>query len=389
MINRFNQEVSYLFLKDELNITYPDGNIWTVCKSEPVFDKVLKAITANKNVEYFKELQKNALSETTSSDLYIKNDEVYFQGQVVSNQSLRDYVMQLNQLGISLSSIEGFLRRLYKNTSFNVKSRLFDYLKSHKLSLNVNGFFYAYVCSESRYVEGDVISFERGDINDSPLNVDKSIYDASALEVIAGNKRSALSTLYLCAVSPEDVVSVPYVFSKNKLRVCKYEVISECSNDVPVNTSHETITHNVSYVVDVLGVDSKGKATYSIKSMHNKISDAVSSFNNLCEKVDLFHEVRICSLNAGEVIESKVLSTVDIDLREEATTSQLSLELPDNGGNSGENNFIVVELDTNSVLAENMSQEESLSFALEQRNSFGAKVKVVNRNTQEVCISLT
>lgn len=388
MVNRFDKKISYLFLKDVVHITYPEGDKWAINSNDPVFEQVLKAISADENSDFFRTLQNNSSSKIALSALEIDEDQVYFQGKLIDNQSIKDYVLQLDSLNIPLVAIEEFLTSLYKNISFNVKTKLFDYLKYHKIPLNAKGVFYVYVCSEKHHCEGDVISFNRGDINDSPLNLDKSDYDVGSLECIMSTKKSALDNIYLCAVAAEDVVAVPYVFSNNKVRVCKYEIVKEYCGSVPVCKS-SPVVHNVSYVVDVLGVNAEGQPTYSVKSMHNKISDAVNSFRELCEKVDLFHEVRICSLDAGVVLENKILSPVDIYLREEATTTQLSLELPEQSRAVKDNVFMVVELDTNSVLAENLSQEESLAFALEQRNNFGIKVKVLNATTLEVCVSLT
>ena len=389
MGNVFNNEISYLLLKDELNITYPDGSVWIIKKSDFVFDKVLKAISNNESSSYFKEIQNNAFAHENKDGLSVSEGKVYFDGVRLPGKSLPDYVLSLNGLGLPLTGVSNFLKLLQKNYSYNVRHRLFDYLKHHKISLNTNGYFYAFICVENQLKPGDVFSLNRAEINDNALNSEKSPSDVASLEVISGNKRTALSHIYLCAVSPADVVMVPYVFSQNKLRACSFEIISEFQSEIPVSTGALALNNEVSFVVDVLPIESIAEFSYSVKSMHSKISDAVNSFNDLCEKDGLYYEVRICSINTGLVVENRILSSVDIDLREQAARTQLPLELPLDNCDTGGQRFIVLDLDTNSVLGENLNQEDSLQFALEQRNKFGIKVKVINTATNEVCVSLT
>jgi hypothetical protein len=168
----------------------------------------------------------------TVGKISVTEDEVLFDGTPVVD-SITVRILEYVKNGWEVKHLASFLNKLYANPSFNSRQFLHKFLEHKHLPISEDGFFLAYKGVTEDYLDlhtrtfdnsvGQVHTIERKDVDDNPANYCSYGFHVGSLEYATG---FGVRTM-IVKIDPSDVVSVPTDCSFQKMRVCKYEVISE------------------------------------------------------------------------------------------------------------------------------------------------------------------
>jgi hypothetical protein len=186
-------------------------------------------------------------------------------------------IMDMIQQGYPFEPMLNFLDNMSQNPSDHAIVELFEFMENKNMPITPDGHFLAYKAVKSNYKDiysstfdnsvGSTPSVPRNQVDSNRNNgCGKGLHvgafdyaksyggiDLDDDEGGSGNK------LMICKVNPRDVVSVPSDHRFQKLRCCRYEVVSEFEDlfKTVVHMTKDDITHenlkkrNREWVVEV------------------------------------------------------------------------------------------------------------------------------------------
>lgn len=237
--------MNYLIGNDGNVTAVVAGEVYTFGKSHPRYNKLISHLKHN-NVEHFE----------ASFDVVSQLNE-YCEGYINANGSNLSWngiempdmfagtILDMIQQGYPFEPMLNFLDNMSQNPSDHAIVELFEFMKNKNMPITGDGHFLAYKAVRSDYKDiysgkidnsvGNVCEVERKRVDSNRdhhcaagLHVGAFDYaksyggiDLDDEEGGDGNK------LMICKVNPRDVVSVPSDCRCQKLRCCRYEVVSE------------------------------------------------------------------------------------------------------------------------------------------------------------------
>lgn len=193
--------------------------------------------------------------QTWSKDGFVLRDGSLFYGDEEIAPEITAIILDMINEGFDEVPMLNFMKRLFANPSSRAVKELYSWLAHKSLAICEDGCFLAYKsvsiyhgdgftdCNGREVKAGDYIDKYSGtirnnigDVNEMPRRkVDDNFevgcsygYHVGSLkyvtEVYSSNKQ------IICKVDPADVVSVPLDCDCQKIRCCKYEVVSEFKN---------------------------------------------------------------------------------------------------------------------------------------------------------------
>lgn len=241
--------------EDERTVTaLIDGEVYTTNNGNPRYDEILELLqSGSDDADALRRLfdveahAKERLAATLSERVRIEDGVVYVDGDVVES-ALTDQIGKFIEQGVDdWKPLVAFLENCMANPSAHSRTQLFEWLARHNFSFAADGTFYAYKAVDGSLrshragygvVNGEVV--ENGKLDNSVGNTveyprskveaDAAVGCASGLH--AGTYRyakefgGASSTMLLVKVNPRDVVSVPTDCDAQKIRCCRYQVVS-------------------------------------------------------------------------------------------------------------------------------------------------------------------
>lgn len=169
----------------------------------------------------------------------IENGHISFDGVYLSG-ALIDKIIDFQNRGVrELNSLVRFLERLMQNPSFRVHDQLFEFLERGKTAITADGHFlaYKYVRDDYRSVHdgktlheiGTYVSMPRHQVNDDPNQTCAEGLHCCSNEYLNGYNPG--NRVLQIKVDPKDVVSVPVDYNASKMRVCRYFVAGELTQE--------------------------------------------------------------------------------------------------------------------------------------------------------------
>jgi len=180
---------------------------------------------------------------SVSSGIRVVGNEVFFNSEKL-NGTIVELILRNVEEGLEITPIANFLTKLYNNISYNTREHLFNFLTKHRLTITEDGKFLAYKSVKSDYYDkysgtilnkvGAEIKFDRKDVDDNPNNHCSHGLHVGSLGYSGpgGWYNSAGDKVIIVAIDPEDVVSVPTDHDYQKLRCCRYVVVSEFKGEL-------------------------------------------------------------------------------------------------------------------------------------------------------------
>mgnify|MGYP000047132747 CR=1 FL=1 len=232
----------------------------------PVFEKLMDALRKNAEDLVRDLIDKAQAIRKHSSGLFHadENGTVYLGSEAVP-ATLANHLVKFMEAGVPVQPLIAFWDRLKKNPSPSARKDLYDFLVVNSVPLTEDGKFLGY-----RRVSDDYLDLYTGKIDNSVgsyVSMDRKLVDAdrnntcsTGLHVAAynyaanvyGNGRGKLVEVL---VDPEDVVAVPPDYDQQKMRVCAYEVVRDCSGE------HKTLI--------VEEEQGKNRRTYYLRNFKN------------------------------------------------------------------------------------------------------------------------
>lgn len=241
---------SKLFTGNSISVIV-DGSPYSVDDSHVNWD-ALKAAFKDNDSDLFVEklnVKSNIESYVVDGKSVSTGLEVDHNGTVRYNGNplhgaIVDLVLRNVEEGMDITPVSNFLNKLYNNISFNTREHLFNFLTHHRLTITEDGRFLAYKSVRSDFYDkysgtilnnvGAVITFDRKTVDDNPNHHCSNGLHAGSLGYSGpgGWYNSPGDKIIIVAIDPEDVVSVPTDHDFQKLRCCKYTVVSEFKGEL-------------------------------------------------------------------------------------------------------------------------------------------------------------
>lgn len=218
-----------------------NGKFETIMNDHPNYQEIREAVKADDEtavsqlIDIRASLEKDGITEESGT--------FYLYGEKLDNQ-LTKRVFDLRDEGFDTKNMVNFLKNIYQNPSKRAVDELYKFLEHFALPITEDGCFLAYKAVRNNYM--DIFSGSiRNMVGDSPemirckVDEDKEKHCSSGLHVgaIGYVKRYGGITevptagsgnrVMIVKVNPRDAVSVPSDWGCQKLRTCRYTVISE------------------------------------------------------------------------------------------------------------------------------------------------------------------
>ena len=165
----------------------------------------------------------------------VKDGSVFVGGDVVRS-IVADRIINFLADGIDCLPIFKFITRLQLNPSKRAVDELYTFLEHKYLPVTESGTFLAYKAVRNDFTDKHTGKFDNsvGNVLEMPRNKvddDKEVgcsygFHAGTLEYASGFA-SGIDKLVLVEIDPADVVSIPTDCNFQKLRTCRYKVVSE------------------------------------------------------------------------------------------------------------------------------------------------------------------
>ena len=232
------------------------GKPYAFNKSRENYDKLL-AYLENGNVEHFEASYDIASTVEHYCDGYVHvdNGELSWQG-ITMPELFTDRILQMRREGFNIDSMLNFLDNMNDNPSDQAIVELFDFMQNKHLPITDDGHFLAYKAVSPDFKDiytgnidnsvGNEVSIERSKVDSNRnkhcsagLHVGAIDYVKSYGGIDLDEDNDGGNQIVICKVNPADVVSVPSDARFQKLRTCRYEVVS-LFNDIFETSVHMT-----------------------------------------------------------------------------------------------------------------------------------------------------
>ena len=182
----------------------------------------------------------------------VKDGNVFVNDEVIHSLDAQRIIECLAK-GADATHIFKFVIRLQKNPSSRAVQELYKFLEHKNLGISAEGTLIAYKALRNNYTDkhtgkfdnsvGNVLEMPRNKVDDDKEHGCSYGFHAGSLkyatEFASGNDR-----VVLVEIDPADVVSIPTDCEFQKLRTCRYKVISEferpLEEHIPYDSSLET-----------------------------------------------------------------------------------------------------------------------------------------------------
>lgn len=319
---------------EQTTLIFSDGTIETIVSSHPQYDKIVSKLRAGNTEENeIASLARPTLSVgrelvELSDRIVYSNNRIFFDGDVLDN-SLSKHIVRILEEGGGrerYSAFVNFLEKLYTNPNEASRNSLYEFIVSHNITIMPDGDFIAYkgvnsdgTSRNSGYgiVDGEV--FESAHLPNHPgavVSIPRSMVDANtsvgcSVGLHAGTydyaSKFSRGLLLIVKINPRDVVSVPEDCDFQKIRTCRYVVISEINLKIE-QTTYSFASDDDTYIDEFEDEDEDEDAydrATANKSYNNASTHVDRSFENhpsnrLTEDQKAFYEGTIKAIDSEE-----------------------------------------------------------------------------------------
>ena len=194
---------------------------------KPVHDVETLSILADKT---------KAVEAYAKGKVAIRDGIVFHNGEAVHN-SLTEKLLSLMDEGFQIDGWVKFLENLMENPSYRSRNCLYNFLEKFQAPFTEDGCFIAFKRVRSDYKDirsgkfdnspGQIVVMDRVNVDDDPNNTCSSGLHVAADSYLDSYADAHNSKTVMVKVNPRDVVAVPSDYNFAKMRVCRYEVLSE------------------------------------------------------------------------------------------------------------------------------------------------------------------
>lgn len=240
---------TYTITNDSVTVIL-DGKVIAVRRGASNFDAARAAVLAEQweGIESIL-VPGHSVSQWLGDGFTFEDGAIRFGGEIIDTR-LSDRMVKMSDAGDNPTALMKFWQRLQNNPSMRSVEQLYGFLENKGIPLDAEGYILAYKSINSDYTDhhtgkcdntvGQVLSMPRNRISDDPNQACHYGYHVGALEY-ASTFGGSGSRIVICRVDPADVVCVPYDHSMQKVRVCRYEVMSEQERPEFLSDTYEDV----------------------------------------------------------------------------------------------------------------------------------------------------
>jgi len=233
--------IPYIITNNSITIVF-DGISHTLNDGHPNYGAVRQAIIDRQfdKIPTLVDIPK-AIRQYSHGNIEIKDGAIKYAGQPVHNY-VCDKIFSFMKEGLPFEPLVAFLNKLMSNPSKRAVNELYLFLEHKAMPITPNGNFLAYKSVDSNWRDhhtgtfdnsiGKTLEMVRNAVCDDADVGCSSGFHAGSLEYASsfggGDKR-----LVIVEINPADVVSIPKDSNCQKLRTCKYKVVSEYTEKLP------------------------------------------------------------------------------------------------------------------------------------------------------------
>ena len=223
----------YILTDNSLTIVV-DGKALTMESSNPSFSEAKKLLSEEK----YNELPDlfdtpKAVERFAEGNIKVSDGEVSYKGEVIHNHVV-GRILDFMRQGLPYKPLTRFVEKLMENPSRRAVNELYAFLEHKNMPLTPDGNFLAYKGVRDDFTDwhsgrfankvGDVNEMQRNGVCDNANIGCSDGFHAGSLDYARhyGNG----GHLMVVEIDPRDVVSVPLDCDQQKLRTCKYKVVS-------------------------------------------------------------------------------------------------------------------------------------------------------------------
>jgi hypothetical protein len=266
-------EAPPVIINTESIVVIYEGRPYTVKSSDTYrFGKAREAYLNGDWEALYRSLDINlAIKDFTEGDISVVDGEVFYRGNEKLHGVVVDRLLELLDSGLSNSKpLIRFITNLLANPSKSSVDELYDFLSYKSLPIDNDGFVIGYkgVCgdywsrsgnTETTVLIGEVnergqilntvgstIEVARRSVDDDRRNDCSNGLHVGSYDYARDFANGGCGRLLMVRFDPRDAVSVPESDQCQKLRVCRYEVLSEVDggeiNEPYVDTNPYTVS---------------------------------------------------------------------------------------------------------------------------------------------------
>ena len=207
---------------------------YTLTKDHPQYEKITDILDNNldQDITQYFSTEETLKTELTRS-FTIKNHKLYYR-ETELHGYIVNKLLELHYKKLSTTRITNFLENLLQNPSNRVYENLYEFLEKGKNPITEDGHFLAFKRVNKDYTDvhtstfsnlpGNTLEMPRNQVDDNPNNTCSNGFHVCSLDYL---KEFSGERIVICKINPKDVVAIPIDYNQTKMRVCRYEVISE------------------------------------------------------------------------------------------------------------------------------------------------------------------
>ena len=250
--------MKYLIGHDGNAVATINGETYSFGKSHPRYTKLVHYLE-NGQGEFFEAAYDviSAVQDFSEGYIGVDNGRLSWDGNTMP-EMFTDTMLNMMEQGFPFEPMLNFLDNMSDNPSDSAIVELFDFMGHKQMPITADGCFLAYKAVNNDYRDlytntfdntvGSVCEMPRSDVDSNRdkgcsagLHVGAIDYAKEYGGIDDEGGSNGGNRLMICKVNPADVISVPSDCRCQKLRACRYEVVSEFE-DVYTSVVHMNTT---------------------------------------------------------------------------------------------------------------------------------------------------
>lgn len=231
------------------NIHIPGKGLKSIPATSPIYNDVVAVIMDGLGLLEDQQLEdsekihrilrlidrESDLRKSADGQFEVIDGNIKIEGEFVP-QVIAKRILDFMDRKYNFEPLVKFWKNLRNNPSERSRNELLSFLEHNGIPITDDGYFVAY-----KYVNSDFSACHDRTFKNHPGNVlsmDRSAVDADSsqtcsrgLHVAAWGYVSGQGTIVSVKVNPVDVVSIPYDYNGQKMRVCRYMVLDTVSGE--------------------------------------------------------------------------------------------------------------------------------------------------------------